>query len=66
MAEIEFKNYKTLAKFELNNLSWEEVTGNTQYSAIKFVWFLTLPVNRHISFTKIMACYLRQSIFHLT
>lgn len=32
MAEIEFKDYESLAKFELNGLGWEDVTGNPEYA----------------------------------
>lgn len=31
LAEIEFKNYEALSKFELNCVGWEEVTGNPEY-----------------------------------
>ncbi len=32
LAEIEFKNFEVLSKFELNGADWEEVTGNPEYS----------------------------------
>ena len=32
LAEIEFKNYEALSKFELKYVDWEEVTGNPEYS----------------------------------
>jgi CYTH domain-containing protein len=32
LAEIEFKNYEALSKFELNCVDWEEVTENPEYS----------------------------------
>ncbi len=32
LAEIEFKSYEALSKFELNCSGWVEVTGNPEYS----------------------------------
>lgn len=32
MAEIEFKDYEALSKFELNCIDWEDVTGDPEYS----------------------------------
>ena len=32
LAEIEFINYEALSKFQLNDVDWEEVTGNSEYS----------------------------------